>query len=34
MTEGLVDIIHTDFDRFLTFLESNQTDFQRLWGDP
>jgi CRISPR-associated protein Cmr6 len=24
----------TDFDQFLTFLESNQTDFQRLWGDP
>jgi CRISPR-associated protein Cmr6 len=24
----------SDFDQFLTFLESNQTDFQRLWGNP
>jgi CRISPR-associated protein Cmr6 len=23
----------SDFDQFLTFLESNQTDFQRLWGN-
>jgi CRISPR-associated protein Cmr6 len=24
----------SDFDQFLTFLDSNQTDFQRLWGNP
>ena len=22
-----------DFEQFLTFLDANQTDFQRLWGD-
>ncbi len=24
----------SDFDQFLTFLDSKQTDFQRLWGNP